>query len=397
MNNQFNYFKSDPAEDTNKVKSNVSTNTNELYHDPSVWYMKGVYNGSIEMVSYLIETIKSSSLTSKTSYTNQFFSNETQFLIGSLSEFHSVYLNSFKNSDLDAEFIAEPCESTKFPLNNKKLIKHIRNRLPYRNRNVCIKRNRSNESTSDTSEDENITDYKNVINENIDHKLGWNKTLNFPSFFQPNNGLKDKPDNNKDTTLDENNTVPIFLLHASQDYYLSATIDKSLIEDCFWENILKKDNLNASTKHTVKIDVVHPSNYVIKPRFSNVSSKKLTNSNSELINYNNSQNKNYPDSFNQIPDGSYEKNLQKFNQQCEFKSHFPCNSSRPLLTAPVLNQQITPRRPFAYNPNKHQAFSTPIRPNPMELNMYEESHQRHLQNRGIEHLKAKKFYQNNLN
>jgi hypothetical protein len=103
---------------SNKV--NASTNTSLLNsNDENLWYMKGLFNGSIEFMSYLIESFYL--------YLNEnnFETYKIEIFMDTLRKFHAIYFKAHKLNDKEVNFVTKSYRKKKFPLNNKKLLKKL--------------------------------------------------------------------------------------------------------------------------------------------------------------------------------------------------------------------------------------------------------------------------------
>ena len=103
---------------SNKV--NASTNTSLLNsNDENLWYIKGLFNGSIEFMSYLIESFYL--------YLNEnnFETYKIEIFMDTLRKFHAIYFKAHKLNDKEVNFVTKSYKKKKFPLNNKKLLKKL--------------------------------------------------------------------------------------------------------------------------------------------------------------------------------------------------------------------------------------------------------------------------------
>ncbi len=58
--------------------------------------------------------------------------------------------------------------------------------------------------------------------------------------------------------------ISIFILHSSHDFYISACLDESLIDDHLLTSIVNNNNFRPKTIHKIKLDVVFSSNIMIR-------------------------------------------------------------------------------------------------------------------------------------
>ena len=58
--------------------------------------------------------------------------------------------------------------------------------------------------------------------------------------------------------------ISIFILHSSHDFYISACLDESLIDDHLLTSIVNNNNFKPKTIHKIKLDVVFSSNIMIR-------------------------------------------------------------------------------------------------------------------------------------
>jgi hypothetical protein len=80
-----------------------------------------------------------------------------------------------------------------------------------------------------------------------------------------NNGM---PHLSGDTANDlkepNSNMLSIFILHSSQDFYISACLDETLIDNYLLTSIVKNNNFKPKTLHKIKLDVLFSSNITIR-------------------------------------------------------------------------------------------------------------------------------------
>ena len=64
--------------------------------------------------------------------------------------------------------------------------------------------------------------------------------------------------------------VSIFILHSSHDFYISACLEESLIDDHLLNTMIKNPSFRPKTLHKIKLDVLFSSNIIIQNKFSKV-------------------------------------------------------------------------------------------------------------------------------
>ena len=102
---------------TSSVGTNTLTTVNAK--EDNLWYMRGVFNGSIELSAFLIESVHTYLSELDSRYQN------IELVIDVLRQFHNVYFVSQKLDEKDVGFITKSNKHYKFPLNNNKLVKKI--------------------------------------------------------------------------------------------------------------------------------------------------------------------------------------------------------------------------------------------------------------------------------
>lgn len=150
------------------TKISIGTNTSNQYlFDENLWYMRGVYNGSVELISYLIE------------YTQLGCENMNQMcesvelLLELFRQYHGIYFNGFKLNEKDMEFIMSSLKTRKFPLNNKKIIQKIKIALSNNNvqlpgnfyLSICKLLHRNYRRSSSTSSSESSLENREINNQ----------------------------------------------------------------------------------------------------------------------------------------------------------------------------------------------------------------------------------------
>jgi hypothetical protein len=122
----------------NKIDASTNTENSKM---ENLWYMKGFFNGTIELVSYLIEYMinKTNNSTvfncnNNNNYSYNDFNQKsltdtdifnTELFINGFRKFHRIYFKENKLDHVDTSFIVKPYKKKKFPSNNKKLIKKV--------------------------------------------------------------------------------------------------------------------------------------------------------------------------------------------------------------------------------------------------------------------------------
>lgn len=135
-------------------KQNASTNTTDCVDERGLWYIKGLFNGSIELIAFFIDFFTknnqqpaqaallptSSQPTSTTTIpiipletpssphiTNSLESNiyTIELLIDQLRKFHDIYFQANKLDEADTKFVTKSCTHRKFPHNNSKIMKKV--------------------------------------------------------------------------------------------------------------------------------------------------------------------------------------------------------------------------------------------------------------------------------
>lgn len=345
------------------IKISSSTNTTLNPIDDNLIYMRGLYNGSIELISYLIE------------YTQSGNENQTQMadsvelLLELFRQYHRIYFNTHRlNNDKELEYITSCLKTRRFPLNNKKLIQKIKISLDNNNvqlpanfyQSICnlFHRNHSHSSSSSSS-NSSIENYDDISGDcirrldnglsnvyhshivpkktNFDNQMQIKKNFQHSKEFTETDELKkakklksnliqrfnhasherdlaDHYGTRKDDIIEINSSdsnynlednqlvypdlsfklnvdrnylcsnhnyfqqdthigkssemLSVFILHNSQDFYISACIDESLIESGLIKNIFKNKNFKPNVLQKVKLDVLFSSDIIIRNRNS---------------------------------------------------------------------------------------------------------------------------------
>ena len=61
--------------------------------------------------------------------------------------------------------------------------------------------------------------------------------------------------------------ISIFILHSSQDFYISACLDESLIDDYLLNSVINNSKYKPKTLHKIKLDVLFSSSIIIRNKF----------------------------------------------------------------------------------------------------------------------------------
>lgn len=108
-------------------KVNVSTNTVE--NIDSLWYIKGVFNGTIEFVTYLIDSMGKSLSPwldqTERSYSKNFEPFNIESFITILRRFHNIYFRENKLNESDTSFVTKPLNGKRFALNDPNVMKNV--------------------------------------------------------------------------------------------------------------------------------------------------------------------------------------------------------------------------------------------------------------------------------
>ncbi len=360
--------------------SNKSTNT-QVFFDENLLYMRGLYNGTKELITYLIE-----------SQASQENSNEMcdniECMLSFFRQFHRIYFNEHQIDDEKHEFIKSCLKSKRFPLNNRKIMQKVgfalaNEQLPVnfyksickllQKKNMRIRKSSSSSISSDSDKKDSnsngnvSSDYdmqsklttnnrfqsaesssvrsaqsesrisRNSANESIWQGTAFSQTKDsvekdkvkklksnlirrfndssespnprppFSNSSQDNRNndiIEIKPSKNEMITsscsnnvlshskqtefscyqnildkcnisklnnetsnakeIAKNTMLSIFIMHNSHDFYLSACIDESLIEENLLCNILKNKEFKPNALQKIKLDVSFASNIVIQ-------------------------------------------------------------------------------------------------------------------------------------
>jgi hypothetical protein len=102
-------------------KQNASKNTTNFSDELDLWYTKGLYNGSIELITFAIDSIINDLEKSKSC-----ISLEIEMLIEKLRKFHEIYFGANKLNETDTKFVKKSCWKRKLPNINSKIMKRVR-------------------------------------------------------------------------------------------------------------------------------------------------------------------------------------------------------------------------------------------------------------------------------
>jgi hypothetical protein len=149
--------------------------------------------------------------------------------------------------------------------------------------------------------------------------------------------------------IDDPKMLSVFILHSSQDYYVSACIDESLIESNKIKSILNNNQLKPNALQKVKIDLLVTNDCIIKQSSNN--STKSNNHN----NGNDRSRLNYPSesSNNNNNNNNIGKNIGCFNSNLNDQMCNLFNSEKINL----INKSIPPQK-ITKNPRTNNHITT---------------------------------------
>jgi hypothetical protein len=115
------------ANDLKQSKQDKSTNTNLINNnqclDENLNYVRGLFNCSIEFISYFIESFVFSNILVSNNCTD---ASLVEFFINVLRNFHTIYFKTYKFTKKDIEYVTSRDKAKRFPFTNRKLIKKIK-------------------------------------------------------------------------------------------------------------------------------------------------------------------------------------------------------------------------------------------------------------------------------
>ena len=115
--------------------------------------------------------------------------------------------------------------------------------------------------------------------------------------------------------------VSVFILHSSHDFYISACLDESLIDNHLLHTVINNQNFKPKTLHKIKLDVLFSSNIIIRNKFSKIqyppvtSNQTNTNSNSYHVGMDISNTNTSSPNHYQNPSFQQHSNTQQHHQQ----------------------------------------------------------------------------------
>ena len=145
--------------------------------------------------------------------------------------------------------------------------------------------------------------------------------------------------------------ISIFILHSSHDFYISACLDESLIDEQLLTTIINNNNFKPKTIHKIKLDVVFSSSIMIR----NAQAKPLTNAISFNAVDNSSVRNISPTSTSYTTSSTSNSNSTITNSSYSQHNHQHHMSSQQLPSYQHLLQQQQQQQ--QYKPNMHSINS----------------------------------------
>lgn len=114
------------AQTTRSAPVNETSRVSDAYaKNEDLWYMKGFFNGSLELVSFILERcIVSKSIDDSTPLAST-DPISIDSLIDSFRSFHRTFFKAYRLNDAETEFVIKPYKQKRFPANNRRMLKKV--------------------------------------------------------------------------------------------------------------------------------------------------------------------------------------------------------------------------------------------------------------------------------
>ncbi len=272
---------------TKQTENNVCSQMKQINNNKSenLFYMKGLHNGTIELISYLIECTQtgmvenndttSNSSSSSSSGTEQ-ICESVEYLLELFRQFHRIYFSTHKLDNKDLEFVTSSLKSCRFPMNNKKIIQKVVSALDKDNiqlpdnfyMNIFKTLQKIDEPLLKRNSTIQIADIQtNKLKTAKKLKTNLIERFNDTSSTSSSSSSQEiEETKNISPVSTNNNLLPVFILNKLNDFYVSACIDESLIDKEMLQNIFNNKMYKPNLLQKIKLDVLFSSDIVVQSK-----------------------------------------------------------------------------------------------------------------------------------